>query len=250
MNLSQAGFRDRMKNEILLCILVVIFIPCCSAQSQYLKWDKTIDEKKKLIYESDFKGPLSKDEWVVEMEPEVGSFVGTEYDALVLDTQGAVTVWFNKFLSGDIIIEFKRVVVVRGKKNDRLSDFNQFWMAQDPRNSDLFTRSGPFHQYDSLKLYYVGMGGNGNKTTRFRKYDGNGNKPIIKEYKSKPYLLEPNVIYQIKIVVNNGTISYWVNGNPYFSYNDPSPLSEGYFGFRSIHSHQEITDFKIYQILD
>ncbi|HYF69291.1 MAG TPA: DUF6250 domain-containing protein [Ohtaekwangia sp.] len=239
-----------MKNEILLCILLIILNQCCFAQSEHLQWDKTIDENKQMIYESDFKVPLNKEEWVVEMIPEAGSFVGTEDSALVLDTEGAVTVWFNKFLSGNILIEFKRVVVVRGAKNDRLSDFNQFWMAKDPRNSNLFTRTGPFHQYDSLKLYYVGMGGNGNTTTRFRKYDGNGSKPVINEYRNNPFLLEPNVVYHIKIIVHDGTTSYWVNEKPYFIYTDPSPLEEGYFGFRSIHSHQEITDFKVFRIRD
>ena len=62
-----------------------------------------------------------------------------------------------------------------GGTHDRVSDLNCFWMATDSRSpDDLFAtrRSGKFSDYDRLRTYYVGLGDNGNSTTRFRRYIG------------------------------------------------------------------------------
>jgi rhamnogalacturonan endolyase len=121
-------------------------------------------------------------------------------------------------------------------------------MATDPSSPQLFTRQGTFGEYDSLQLYYVGMGGNSNTTTRFRKYDGQGNKALLQEYKDADHLLIPGKTYDIKIIVQNATTSFWVDGIRYFRYTDSIPLKEGYFGFRSVHSRQEIEQFRIYKL--
>lgn len=204
----------------------------------------------KLIYTDDFSKPLDSKIWVSEIEskPDAVSKVYTKSNALILDTKGGVTVWLNKVLNGDIQIEYDRQVLVDSGKNDRLSDFNQFWMATDPHNTKLFTRTGKFEDYDNLSLYYVGMGGNTNKTNRFRKYLVNGTKPVIKEYLDAPHLLKANTVYHIKTIVNKGVTSYWVNGECYFTYTDPEPLTSGYFGFRSTWSRQEIKNLRIYQL--
>ena len=133
-------------------------------------------------------------------------------------------------------------------KNDRLSDLNQFWMASDPRNNNLFTRNGIFEAYDSLKLYYVGMGGNTNSTTRFRKYEGDGNRTLLGEHTDAPHLLAANKEYFIQITIINGETRFFVDGQEYFHFKDPNPLTEGYFGFRTVQSRQLIDDFKIYAI--
>lgn len=198
---------------------------------------------KRIVFEETFDKPLDKDIWKIEMaEP---GLVETNNGKLVIDSPGGVTVWLNKRLSGDWVMEYDWTVIVAGGKNDRLSDLNQFWMATDPENDNLFTRSGKFEEYDSLSLYYVGMGGNTNTTTRFRKYHGNGNKPLLQEHTDKAHLLKANHTYHIKIVVSDGDTSFWVDGKKYFSYTDPSPLQEGYFGFRSTWSRHQIDNFKI-----
>jgi rhamnogalacturonan endolyase len=201
-----------------------------------------------LLFADDFTKPLDASVWVAEIEPKSGavSTVYTRGGALVLDTRGGVTVWLNKILKGDLQIEFDRKVLVDTGRNDRLSDMNVFWMAMDPANANLFTRHGRFGSYDSLQLYYVGMGGNTNKTTRFRKYYEGGNKPVVKEYLDRGHLLEANKTYHVRIVVDGGVTSYWVDGDCYFSYADPAPLTEGYFGFRSTWSRQEIQHFKVW----
>jgi rhamnogalacturonan endolyase len=199
----------------------------------------------RLIFKDDFK---DKRKWIIEMVPTPNSSVYTDHGKLILDTKGGVTVWLNQRLQGNILIEYKRKVLVAGKGNDRLSDLNQFWMASDLRNKQLFTRTGVLEQYDSLQLYYVGMGGNTNSTTRFRKYEGNGTRTLLQEYKDSTHLLQPNREYKITIMVKNGVSSYFVDDVPYFQFADPAPLTSGYFGFRSTWSRQEISHLRIYQL--
>ena len=138
--------------------------------------------------------------------------------------------------------------VAAGGANDRLSDLNQFWMASDPRNADLFTRDGTFSQYDPLRLYYVGIGGNSNTTTRFRKYDGSGERVLLGDLADQQHLLQPNREYRIEIAVYQGCTRLTVDGEVYFSFRDPDPLRDGHFGFRTTHSRQEVSDFTIHQL--
>ena len=121
-------------------------------------------------------------------------------------------------------------------------------MAGDPHNKNLFTRNGVLESYDSLQLYYVGMGGNSNRTNRFRKYEGNGERRLVGEYTDTAHLLQANKTYHIAIVVKDGATSFWVDGQCYFNYKDPAPLQKGYFGFRSTKSHQEVSKFRVYQL--
>src|SRR4030095_17066719 len=115
-----------------------------------------------------------------------------------------------------IMITYSRKVIVDSGRNDRLSDFNQFWMANDPKNKNLFTRTGIFSEYDSLLLYYVGFGGNTNTTTRFRKYTGNGERHLYYDLTDKAHLLEPNKDYFIRITVYNGVTKFFVNNEEFF----------------------------------
>ena len=235
MNLSKMTFMYRLKALLFFLLLL-----------SNIGWGQSPGV---LIYTGDFSKPLDSISWIAEIEPKPeASRVYTRNGALVLDTRGGVTVWLNKLLKGNIQIEYDRQVLVDTGKNDRLSDLNQFWMASDPHSADLFTRKGKFEAYDDLQLYYVGMGGNTNSTTRFRKYQSGGTKPIIKEYLDAPHLLKANKVYHIKITVNKGVINFWVDRNCYFTYTDPAPLSSGYFGFRSTWSRQEIRNLRIYQL--
>ena len=188
--------------------------------------------------------------WKTEIAPLPNSTVFAKNGQLFLDTRGGVTVWLNKKLKGNIRIEYARKVLVDTGANDRLSDLNSFWMATDPRNKNLFTRNGILESYDSLKMYYVGMGGNTNSTTRFRKYQGSGEKTLLKEYKDKDHLLTTGMEYLITIEVINNTVRYIVNGETFFEYKDVSVLKEGYFGFRSTKSRQSVDWIKVYQVKD
>jgi len=203
----------------------------------------------KLLYASDFIPPRPGDEWVAELEPGKGSRVYTRNGVMTIESRGGATVWLNRLLKGNLQIEYTRRVPMEGQLNDRLSDVNQFWMATDPRGTLIPRgRLGQFHEYDSLRLYYVGMGAHDNTVTRFRKYDGKGGKRILGEKKHAQYLLEPGRDYRIRIMVIESVTTFWVDDKLVFSYVDPQPLREGYFGFRLMHSRQEIKDVKVYQL--
>lgn len=200
----------------------------------------------KLLYKDDFK-TLSSD-WVIETPPKKKSKVYAADNKLIIDVVGGATVWLNKKLSGNYLLEYKRKVLVGAGVNDRLSDFNQFWMATDSNNASVFTRSGVFEEYDSLSMYYIGMGGNTNSTTRFRKYFGDGRKPLLAEYLDKEHLLKANKEYLISLIVKDGLSEFYVDGVKYFSYKDEKPLKEGFFGFRTTASRHAVSDFKVYSL--
>ncbi|MBD8489784.1 methyltransferase [Echinicola sp. CAU 1574] len=230
----------------IMAFVTGMLITSCTCSVNHSSEQKTI--VKKLIFEDDFSLPLDTKIWKIEMDSLPNSSVSSFDGKLVLDTKGGVTVWLDRKLAGDIEIHYKRQVVMADGPNDRLSDLNQFWMATDPKDSNLFTRSGKFEEYDSLRMYYVGFGGNYNGTTRFRKYQGNGEKTLLFDLEDEAYLLQPNHWYDISIKVENGTITYWVDGEKFFEYKDEAPLTTGYFGFRSTWSHDEIDSLRIYQL--
>lgn len=234
----------RMRSKYGLISFVLIF----TLVSLFTFGQNIKGSKRKLIYAENFEKPLNPGIWKAEIAPLPNSTVSVKNEKLVLDTEGGVTVWYNKELTGNIEIEYDWTVVVDGGKNDRVSDLNQFWMAHDPRNSNLFTRTGKLEDYDSLALYYVGMGGNTNTTTRFRKYPGNGERVLIQEYLDKEHLLTANHTYKITILVRDGVSEFWVDGKKFFSYKDQAPLNKGYFGFRSTKSRHFIDNFKVFRV--
>ncbi|MFD1820681.1 rhamnogalacturonan endolyase [Pseudarcicella hirudinis] len=198
-----------------------------------------------LLFADDFPVKLDSSIWIAEIENKPDSHVFVKNRKLVLDTRGGVTVWLNKALEGSYQIEFTRKVILGKGGNDRLSDLNVFWQAKDPQNTNLFTRKGKFEEYDSLRLYYVGMGGNYNSTTRFRKYDGKGERLLLKEYTDSLHLLQANKTYRIKIIVKENETSFWVDDQCFFTNTEAGFNKTGYFGFRSTFSHQEIGEFRV-----
>lgn len=207
----------------------------------------TCSAQQTVLYQDNFDKPLDTLSWKVEMLPGENAKVNTENQKLVIDAPYGVTFWFKHKLTVPVRIEYDWKVVVADGINDRLSDLNQFWMATDPKNKDLFTRNGKFSDYDSLSLYYVGMGGNKNTTTRFRKYQGNGERKLLQEYTDRSHLLKPNHKYHITIKVANRLTLFSVDGVAYFSFTDPELLTNGYFGFRTTHARHEISNFRVFK---
>jgi hypothetical protein len=185
--------------------------------------------------------------WVVEQMP--GGSVKIGSDAIVIEDVDGATVWFRQQLTAPVEISYEIAAISRGGPNDRVSDVNCFWMATDPKAPGALPagRTGKFEDYDSLRTYYVGMGGNTNSTTRFRRYGGDGTKPLLPEHdlKDKKFLLEPNKTYRLRIVARNGVAEFWRDGEKIFSFADPAPLTSGWFGFRTVKSHLEIKNFRV-----
>lgn len=203
-------------------------------------------EIKKLVFSDDFE-TLDK-RWIAEIEMAPGSSVYAKNNELIMDTKKGVTVWLDTLLKGDIALEFDRTVWVDNGPNDRLSDMNMFWMATDAQGKKPFGRNGVFESYDSLTLYYAGIGGNTNKTTRFRMYKG-GNKPLLQERNNPGQLLVKNKTYHITITVKNNTTALWIDDECYFHFVFEQPLTAGYFGLRSTWSRQSVKNFRIYKLM-
>lgn len=203
--------------------------------------------RKTLLFGDDFSDTALGKNWVLEAADADRKTCVAKNGYLELNTVGGVTAWYKQALSGNVLIQFDRTVVMDGGPNDRLSDGNQFWMATDPQGR-LFTRKGDFREYDSLQLYYVGMGGNYNTTTRMRRYDGRGRLAIVGEWKDSGHLLKPNKTYRIAIVVKDGVSHFYVDGERFFSYRDERPFTRGWFALRSTKSRQRIDNVRIWKI--
>lgn len=203
------------------------------------------------IARDDFSSGLVQ--WRVEAQP--GGRVTAHDGVLDIDVPGGCTVWFRAELAGPLAIEYDATAVSAGGAHDRVSDLNCFWMARDARSpSDLFAtqRGGKFSEYDRLRCYYVGLGGNSNTTTRFRRYIGeSGNRPLRPEddLSAKEDLLAPNVPQTIRLVAAGNFIAYDRDGRRLFSYVDRAPYTSGWFGFRTVTSHLRIRAFRVYRLV-
>lgn len=226
--------------RITYSIIVLIHAAIVSAQEISVKKDS-------LIFRDDF-NTADTSNWMIEKNNSPNEIVARRNGKLLFDTYGGVTAWFVHELTGNYYIRFKRTIIINGGKNDRLSDCNVFWMATDPLHNWSFKRKGDFGEYDSLSMYYVGMGGNYNTTTRFRRYDGKGEKKIIGEFTDSLHLLQANKEYLFEIIVKDGRTQFKVDGQSYFYFTDPQPLSQGWFALRSTRSRQEIDDLEIWRI--
>lgn len=187
-------------------------------------------------------------DWSVEQMP--GGEVGVHQGVLVIADHAGCTVWLRQKLVAPVEISYDVTVVFDGGPHDRVSDVNCFWMARDPHSDAMPAgRSGKFEDYDSLQTYYVGMGGNENTTTRFRRYAGDGTKPLLPEndLQEKKFLLMPNKTYHLRVIAREGVAEFWRDGEKLFSFSDPEPLKAGWFGFRTVHSHLEVRNFRLVQ---
>lgn len=199
------------------------------------------------LHREDFRQGLSR--WVVEQRP--GGRVSAKDGLLRIEDKDGCTVWFRPRLQAPVVIRFQATVVDRGGPLDRVSDLNVFWMASDPKG-ELFRpghgRDGAFTAYDGLRLYYVGCGGNDNTTTRFRRYRGDGTKPLLPEHdlREPRFLLEGNRTYTIELRADGQTASFLRDGKVFFQWKDPAPLTSGWFGFRTFHAHLELRDFQVW----
>jgi Domain of unknown function (DUF6250) len=198
----------------------------------------------------DFDGDLSH--WTVESEN--GGQVQARDGALEIDVPAGCTVWLKKSIIGPVMIEYEATMVQAGGKNDRVSDLNCFWMARDARSpDDLFAthRSGKFADYNQLKCYYVGLGGNSNTTTRFRRYIGDDTLRPLRpqdDLRDKQFLLIPNVSQTIRLVACGKLIQYYRDDRRIFEMNDAEPYTSGWFGFRTTQNHMTIRHFRVYSL--
>jgi len=235
----------RYLNNGLLFGGLFIFVCGCSCPVQ------SIDNTTEIIYQNDFDGDLS--DWQVEQMP--GGRVRVNAGKLEIDDAKGCTVWLREKFEGPLMIEYEAVIIKKDGPHDRGSDLNCFWMAQDLEHvDDIFAnsqkRGGRFSNYDSLRLYYVGYGANHNTTTRFRRYTGTGERPILPEHdlSDAKYMLKYNVPIKIQLIADGERVAYILDGEVIYDIRDPEPYTEGWFGFRTVHNHMTVDNFKVYRI--
>ncbi len=206
-------------------------------------------EISEVIYADDFQDGLEN--WAVELGQ--GGDVLATGGELEIDVPAGCTIWLRQQLEGNILIQYEATVIDVGGKNDRVSDLNCFWMATDSRNLEDFwavERSGNFDDYHVLYCYYVGLGGHYNKKTRFRRYIGQQERPLLPEHdlESAEFLISPNKPQVISIVAAGSKIKYCRNGQNIYDIVDESPYTEGYFGFRTVRNHMLVKHFRVYRL--
>lgn len=233
-----------------LHIQIFLLVLTCTAQ-EYFEINDSLVVERTLEYEDNFDSNISN--WIVEQMP--GGNVRQSNGKMEIEDKAGCTIWFNKKLQAPLMITYEALVIDNEGPNDRVSDLNCFWLASESTKTyDFFgsskKRTGKFGDYDYLKLYYVGLGGHNNTKTRFRRYTGDGSKPLLPEHdlSASEYLIVPNRMNKIKIIVYNDVVRYYRNEQLIFDFYDKDPYSSGYFGIRTVNNHMKIDNFKVYAL--
>lgn len=189
--------------------------------------------------------------WIVEAEND-GYATWSRDSVADIHAPGGLTLWYDHEMCGNVIIEYDARIVGDG----RISDLNCFWMAQHQGASPitpklLRSRGGKFTNTYTMQLYYMGYGGNYNSTTRFRRYNGDARgvdslhyRPaILREYLDSTHLITADHWYHIRLEQIDGRVRYVIDGKCLVDFVDPTPLTKGYFGFRTTLSHAQLKNF-------
>ncbi|HEY7087227.1 MAG TPA: DUF6250 domain-containing protein, partial [Tepidisphaeraceae bacterium] len=237
----------------LAALLVLVSCRAMAAQNA-LTTQPSLDPRfdiGEVLFSDDF--THGDEQWTTELER--GGTVRPHDGKLEIDVPAGCTVWFKPQISAPALIEYEATVLSGGGPNDRVSDLNCFWMATDSRaaNGDVFDvkRSGKFADYNALRCYYVGLGGNGNTTTRFRRYIGSPTtRPLLPEHdlNNAPNLITPNVRQKIQLVTCGTLVQYWRDGKRVFEYTDADPYKTGRFAFRTVTNHMTIENFRVMRL--
>lgn len=203
-----------------------------------------------LLFQDDFENGL--DQWKVETE--LPGKITAQAGVLDIEVPAGATLWFRHELKGPVAIVFEATAVAEGGRHDRVSDLNCFWMA---RNTDgtapvyARARGGKFAEYNDLLAYYVGLGGNGNTTTRFRRYIGDPeSRPLLPQHdlSAPDALLQPNRRQTISVVADGEHIRYARDDQLLFEHHDEQPYTSGWFALRTTQSHLRIEKLRIYAL--
>ncbi len=245
--------RELIQSRVLLALAallpMLVLLVCGTASAA----DGSPDARYQLagiLQQDDFQDGLSR--WTPESErPTQVTATGGVLD---IDTPAGLTLWFRPELLGPVLIEYEAEAVSAGGPNDRVSDLNGFWMATDPDSttSPVGRRSGAFGDYNTLRTYYVGLGGNSNTTTRFRRYIGSAtDRPLLpgNDRSSPQDLLRPNQFQRIRMVADDGLVQYYRDDRKLFEYQDSQPYTRGWFAFRTTQSHLRIRHFRVYRLI-
>ncbi|NIJ28684.1 hypothetical protein FHT00_000612 [Sphingomonas insulae] len=201
---------------------------------------------------SRFVSSASLADWRIEAESP-DARVTMRSGVIDIDTPKGLTLWWRRPVAAPVAISFEAVAVAAGGVNDQVSDLNAFWMATDADGGSVIAhhRSGAFAAYDDLKTYYVGIGGNRNTTTRFRRYVGQaGNRPLLPEHdrSAAADMLRPNAWTRIRLIADGRGVAVERDGRRLFTLADAQPYRRGHWGLRTTWSHLRIRRVVVTQL--
>lgn len=193
--------------------------------------------------------PLDLAYWRVEAE-DPAARVTRRGGLLDIDSAKGLTLWLDRPLAAPVTIRFQARAVSAGGANDKVSDLNAFWMASEADGTSPLAhpRTGKFEDYDTLRTYYVGIGGNRNTTTRMRRYVARpGDRPLLPEHDrtDAAAMLVPNRWTTITLTVRDGHAAVQRDGHLLFTLADEAPYLRGWFGLRTTWSHLQIRTIAI-----
>lgn len=202
----------------------------------------------RILHRDDFRHGLGQ--WRIEATGDAR--VHAQSGVLDIESPAGLTLWFLPELTGPIAIDYDVRAVSAGGLHDDVSDVNAFWMATDSAMSGGSVlqkrRGGVFEDYDVLRTYYVGIGGNRNTTTRMRRYIGKaGQRPLLPEHDrhGKADMLEPNRWFRLRLIADGQRIAVERDGATLFNMTDDAPYRHGHFGVRTTQSHIQLRNFSI-----
>lgn len=204
----------------------------------------------KRLYADDFRHGLKH--WAIEAEKP--ATVSAREGVLDVVAPAGFTAWFKPELVGPVAITYEAQAVSAGGPYDRVSDLNCFWMAREVDGGSPLEhpRSGAFADYDTLKTYYVGQGGNTNTSTRFRRYVGRaGDRPMLPQHDhaAADEMLTPNSWTTVRLIADGQRIEYWNDGRRLFEHQDLEPYTRGWFGIRTTQNHLWIRNFEVFGLV-
>lgn len=210
-------------------------------------------------------------QWRIEAQ-DPRTEVKAEQGVLRWHAPAGLSLWWHAPLKGDWAVRFTATPLpapesAGPKLAGRVSDLNMFWNASDADAPASLPRSrdGAFKSHDTLRAYYAGFGANGNTTTRWRRYDGKGQRVLLDGFADPPEAepgdrrgpmtpatrLSAGQPIHVQIVSRQPTpadpitLRWSANGHELFAWSDPQPLLAGGFALRSTASAFEIRDFQV-----
>lgn len=210
------------------------------------------------------------EEWRIEQQSP-DSHVQAREGVLDLQARSGLTLWYRHPFSGSYEIRFTAVPVKVSFPGypDRVSDLNLFWNATTASGGDPGARQadGTLNAYDDLRLYYLGFGANGNRTTRLRRYDGTAARPQVAGY-AEPELatsddrlgplpdfakLKDGEAVHIRVQSISSPqgatqLRVLADEHPVFAWSDPNPYRQGWLALRTTTSHLRISNFRVVRL--
>ncbi len=215
-----------------------------TCEENFIVHDAVFPEWKRetLLYEESFGEISFAEHWMCNGEmPEIRG------DAFVFRHMGNSVL--KQRVAGPLAVDFEATPVPAPGFSAGVTDAIFIWMIDNP-SGDLFRTMAEFpdaalKNYAPLPLYWVDLGGSNNVTTRLRKNPG---RHLIRQFTDRARLLDRCRSYRITLVQNGSTVEFWVDGQRWIQTHDPTPLIQGYIGFRAFVADLKLRDLKIWRI--